>query len=218
MHTGATIRDMPLLPFIKKVHEHDDVYTFFFEKPTKMKHKAGQHGLFSLVGPYRPHPFSLSSAPDEAFVSFTTRIRQGSRFKQQLLQLKAGDSIHFLGPIMNFTFKEGAKKYVLLAQGVGITPFRSMLVQAHSQKLPVKITVIYVNNQAHTFQSLIESYADTAFFPANSNEFRSLVEQQNPSNLFYISGSPAFIRSTKKLLRNIGVTASHIKADSFLGY
>lgn len=209
---------MPNLSFVKKIHEHDDIYTFYFEKPKHLNHTAGQHGLFILPGLYRPHPFSLSSAPEEEFVTFTTHIRETSRYKQRLMQLKPGNTIILLGPILNFTLPQNAKDIVFLAQGIGITPFRSMLVHAHEAKLPVDITLIHVDKTPHTFEAVIKDYARQAYFPITADDFRNLLTKQPSKSTFYLSGSPTFVRSTKEALKAHGVVQMNIKTDSFLGY
>ena len=206
------------LKFVKKQLETGDIYTFYFSLPKNLNHKAGQHGLFILPGLYRPHPFTLSSSPDEEFVTVSTHVNTGSRYKQKLMSMKDGDSIFMLGPILNFTFDKLATKYVLLSQGIGITPFRSMLVHAHAKAMPVTTTLIHVDSNEHAFRQLTEQYATTAFYPAGVEEFQAQVKAQDIDQLFYISGSPRFVSATRELLLKQNVKAHNIRTDSFLGY
>lgn len=209
---------MPLLTFVKKIHEHDDVYSFIFEKPKSFRYNAGQHGIFFLLGLYRPHPFSLTSAPHQDFISVATKIREGSRFKQKMMHLKAGESVYFMGPVMNFTFDKKHHDHVFLAQGIGITPFHSMLLHAHETKLTDSITTIHVSNGEPTFKAITEEYSTSAFFPTSADEFQKIVATQNSSSMFYLSGSPKFIKSTVKALHQNGVSFRNMKYDLFLGY
>lgn len=209
---------MPVLSFVDKVHEGGDVYTFRFKKPEHIRHKAGQHGLFVLPGFYRPHPFTLSSSPEEGFVSFSTRIREGSAFKQRIMEFKPGNKIFLFGPLLNFTFHEGIGEYIFLAQGIGVTPFRSMLVHAHETKLPVKTTLIHVDSGVHTFKDITIEYATNAFYPTTPEEFREVTLEQDLRKTFYISGSPKFVKATKLFLKENGVERKNIRTDSFLGY
>lgn len=206
------------LTFIDKIHEHDDVYSFRFEKPKHFSYKAGQHSIFFLANMSRPHPFSITSAPHDDYLSFATHVRKGSRFKQYLSKLKKGDKIWMFGPILNFTFKKGANEHVLLAQGIGITPFRSMLTHAEHASLSDSITLIHVASDAHTFKGVTKNTKATTYYPKNSSEFHEILVQQNPTSVFYISGTPKFTRSAKIALRELGVKPRHIKTDSFLGY
>lgn len=206
------------LTFVKKQPETDDIFTFYFSTPHTVKHIAGQHGLFVLPGLYRPHPFTLSSAPEEEYVTFSTHTGTGSRYKQRLMQLQTGDSMYMVGPLLKFTLAPTVSSYVFLAQGIGITPFRSMLVHAHTRKLPITTTLIHVDNKGHTFKDLTERYATHAYYPTTPDTFRALVHTQDAAQTFYLSGSPGFVRATKKLLRDRGVEKHHIRTDSFLGY
>lgn len=212
------MRVITTLSFTTKKHETDDIYTFYFTPKRPIKHKAGQHGLFILPGLYRPHPFTLSSSPEEDYVAFSTHVETGSRFKKRLLQLKRGDKMSLMGPILNFTLQPDETNYVFLAQGVGITPFRSMLVHANNEKLDINTTLIHVDKSEHSFKPLTRKLATHAHYPKSSQEFKFYVNDTNAESLFYISGSPKFNRQTKKYLIEMGVPKNRIKADSFLGY
>lgn len=207
------------LSFIRKEQEHDDVYTFYFARPKNLKFKAGQHGVFIPFGVYRPHPFSISSSPvEENWIAFSTHIASNSRYKRKLMSLSIGDTVLFLGPLLNFTYRTNARKYVFLAQGIGVTPFRSMLVSAHAAALPLHTTLVHVDSTTHSFRKTTQLYASKSYYPTTADAFRKIVKQQDTNQLFYISGSPSFIRSTRKLLKDQGVTAGNIVTDSFLGY
>ncbi len=208
---------MPSLTFIKKVHEHDNVYSFYFNKPKGLTYKAGQHGVFFLPGLYRPHPFSLTSAPHHDSISFATKVRSGSRFKQKLLNLKAGDSIYMFGPILNFTFDSRYNSHVFLAQGIGITPFHSMLSHAQHINSPDKITLIHVSKDGHTFQETTSKHKAATHFPTSSADFKVHLLKQDTESVFYLSGSSQFISATKNTLKELGIPSSRIKTDLFLG-
>lgn len=212
------MRAFTQLSFTKKKHETGDIYTFYFTPKKPLKHKAGQHGLFILPGLYRPHPFTLSSAPDEDYVTISTHIDTGSRYKKRLMNLKRGDKMQLVGPILDFTIQPNETNHVFLAQGIGITPFRSMLVDAHNEKLPIKTTLIHVDKSDHAFQSITRKTATHAHYPKSSQEFNFYMNDLDTSSLFYISGSPHFIRQTRKYLLEMGVASNRIKSDLFFGY
>jgi ferredoxin-NADP reductase len=207
------------LRFIEKAHENGDIYTFHFKPARPLKHRAGEHGVFFLPGFRGVHIFSLSSSPDED-VAISTHARKESRYKQRLMNLKAGESMWVLGPILNFTYRPGAKHLVFLAQGIGITPFRSMLVYARAHDMDIHTTLIHVDGGGHTFAPLTRRLASLAHFPTNPEEFTAFVQEatKDKDALFYLSGSPRFVRATKKTLRGLGVNWRRVKADTFLGY
>lgn len=218
MYKNISMSFLHVMIFIDKVHEGGDIYTFNFKKPKDFNYKAGQHGLWIQASFTRPHPFTLSSSPEEEYVSFSTHIRLGSRYKQKLASLTAGDKMYLLGPILDFSFKDDVHEYVFLAQGIGITPFRSMLLHAKDSILPVTTTLIHVENEPHTFRQLTSSCATVSHYPTTPGEFQGLVKDQSKKATYYISGSPGFISSVKELLSEQGIDKNHIKTDSFLGY
>lgn len=218
MHIAGFFRATKL-KFIKKQHEGGDTYTFFFTPSRPLKHIAGQHGVFFLPGLRGVHIFSLSSAPEEQYATFSTHVRKGSRYKQHLDALQPGESMRMLGPVLDFTFKKDAKDYIFLAQGIGITPFRSMLVHANSVKLPIATTLIHVDSTAHTFQEQTQALASQSYYPTNPEEFTKYIKEAlNTGALYYLSGAPKFVRTTKQTLRSLGVEKSRIRSDTFLGY
>ncbi len=206
------------LSFTTKKHETDDIYTFYFTPKKPLKHTAGQHGLFILPGLYRPHPFTLSSAPDEDYVTISTHIDTGSRYKKRLMDLKRGDKLSLVGPMLTFTLQPDEPTYTFLAQGVGITPFRSMLVYADSEKLNLSTTLIHIDKSKHSFKPLTRKLATKAHYPKSSQEFKYYLNDVDTKSLFYISGSPKFTRETRRALTEMGVPLNRIKVDSFLGY
>jgi len=218
MHIAGFLRGTGLT-FVEKKQEAGDIYTFYFTPKRPLKHIAGQHGLFILPGFKGLHIFSLSSAPEEQYVSFSTHVRQGSAYKQQLATLKAGDHMTLLGPVLDFVFQKDTTEYVFLAQGIGITPFRSLLVHAKHTALPVKTTLIHVDGYAHTFKDETVTLASDAHFPTNPEEFTSAVTTTlNKKALYYLSGSPGFVKATTQTLLSLGIEKAHIKTDKFLGY
>ncbi len=207
------------LNFVKKQHEHGDVYTFYFSPSKPLKHIAGQHGLFVLSGLKGVHIFSLSSAPEEPHVAFTTHVRKGSSYKQRLNALKPGDHLTLWGPVLDFILRKNVAGYVFLAQGIGITPFRSMLVHANKAKLPIKTVLIHADNTTHTFRDLTEKLATDTYYVSGREAFeQAIVDSLGAEALYYLSGSPKFIRATKRTLKLRGIKRSCIKTDSFLGY
>lgn len=210
------------ITFVDKHHEHDDVYTFSFQSNKPLHHIAGQHGIFILPKFKGIHIFSLASAPDEDNVMIGTHVRQESKYKQTLAALQPGDTMMLLGPVLNFTLSKKPGNVVLLAQGIGITPFRSMLVHKQSAKLLTNATLIHVDSGEHTFQSLTEQSADTSFYPTSPKEFTQkvteIVQQKGTDATYYISGSPRFVNATKQTLRVLGIPLRLMKKDGFFGY
>ena len=212
------------MTFVSKKHEKDDVYSFYFHPHKKLHHKAGQHGLLIL-----PHfrsglslkPFSLASAPEDIEVMIGTHVHASSTYKQALDDLKPGDIVRFYGPIRRFTLDKKVGQVVFLAQGIGITPFRSLLRHAHNQQLNIRSTLIHVERENHIYREETEQLSSVAHFPTDPEMFNACLLktiQEQPEATYFLSGAPSFIKSVRSILLTQGITTQHIKQDSFLGY
>jgi len=210
------------ISFVEKTNEHNDVHTFAFASEKKLHHIAGQHGIFILPKFKGIHIFSLASAPEEKNILIGTHAREGSHYKTTLSALKSGDTMTLVGPVMNFILDKRIKNVVFLAQGIGITPFRSILMHKKLTGLSVNCTLIHVDSQEHTYREISENIADITYYPVNPEEFTqnvtSVVSQQDAGTAYYVSGSPRFVKATKQTLQNLGVAKRSIKKDGFLGY
>jgi glycine betaine catabolism B len=196
-----------------------DVTSFSFSHKRRFGFRAGQHGLL-IIPKGGMKPFSIASSPAEETIMIGTRLSSGSKFKLALAALKPGDRVRFLAPLMNFTTAGTGRELVFLAQGVGITPIRSILLDITDRGLGKKTTIVHVGHD-HAFRAETERLADKAVYPSTSGSFRTAVltaTEDSPSATFMISGAPAFVKSTATLLRDRRVAVGQIKSDTMLGY
>lgn len=101
-------------------------------------------------------PFSISSSPnDQNHLQFTLKVF--GNYTTLVSQLKANDPVTIAGPYGSFIFDERAEReLVLIAGGIGITPFISMIRYATEKQLPQLITLIYSSRQYATTPFLDE--------------------------------------------------------------
>lgn len=111
------------------------------KKPEGFIYKPGQFCFISFYkkGLKTPHPFTISSSPDEENLVFT--IKSSGKFTNRIVELKKGDRIKIDGPYGIFTFRK--KDSILIAGGVGITPFRSILADKMNFIKVNKVKLIY---------------------------------------------------------------------------
>ena len=69
----------------------------------------------------------------------------GSALKRSLAEAPLGTPVSIFGPAGDFTLGPDPTPLVFIAGGIGITPFRSMLLDAVARGLPYRITLIYSN-------------------------------------------------------------------------
>ena len=125
---------------------------------------GGEAGQFYLLRPltisqwYRPHPFSISAAPNDKFVRFTIGDRGDDT---SLLQhIKPGTPVLLEGPYGVFTEDRRTKEnVVLIASGIGIPPIRALAESMAAR--PGDVTIIYrVRNEQDA--SLLEEISEIA--------------------------------------------------------
>lgn len=207
------------LTFVQMRQEDGGVHSFTFTPDRPVPSVAGQHGFLSLPG-VGMKPFSLASAPEDPEVVIGTRLQSQSKYKLALAALTPGARASLRGPIFNFTLRGAPHQVVFLAQGVGITPFRSLLRHISATGLDKRTTLIHIG-QGHPYRAETEAIASSAAYPSDREDFRFQVEQtatSQPDARYYISGGRDFLATTANLLAEHGISKKQLKKDKFLGY
>jgi ferredoxin-NADP reductase len=206
------------MTFVSSSTEHGGVTSLSFRPKHPLRFRAGQHGLL-IVRRGGVKPFSIASSPSQDLVMIGTRLSSGSKFKLALAALQPGDTVRFFGPLMNFTADRASTDVVFLAQGVGITPIRSMLLDITQRRVEKSTTLVHVGTD-HPFRIETEALANRALYPSDAETFRTQlaeVAEDHKSATFMISGAPAFVTSTQALLQDHAIPAGQIKLDSMRG-
>lgn len=236
----------PVLRLKEKNKIAPDIYDFVFARGKGFAYVPGQYmewtlGHDSPDGRGNRRYFTLASAPTEKNIRLGIKIdHSSSSFKKALLEMQTGDEVvagqlggDFVLP------KNPRQKIVMIAGGVGVTPFRSMikyLLDTHQRR---PITLFYANRSINDIIykdifdraqhelgiQIVYTVTDTATLPsywtgATGRITPELIRQTVPdyqSCLFYISGPRSMVDSFKESLSQMKVPASRIKTDYFVG-
>lgn len=184
--------------------------------------------------------FSIASPPGVAPLLFATRLTD-SAFKRTLGEIPLGSALDLDGPYGSFTLHHNAARpAVLLAGGIGITPFRSIIADATRRKLPHHITLLFSNTSASAAPFLDDLQAcarenpnftlaptitegvpgepwsfetgriDAAFVKARVKEPAAAV--------FYIAGPAGFVGAMAAIATDIGADPDAVRSEEFPGY
>ena len=129
----------------KVVRESSDSVSVYIggQKLDKLGGQAGQFYMLRILTPkqwWRPHPFSISAAPNTEFVRFTIGARGDDT--EMMQHLKPGTRIALEGPYGVFTEERRTReKVVLVAAGIGAPPIRSLAESLAAR--PGDVTIIY---------------------------------------------------------------------------
>jgi ferredoxin-NADP reductase len=220
---------------------------FHFEKPKEFVFKAGQFGDFTLINPSQTdaegntRAFSFASAPYEDDIMIATRMRD-TAFKRALKTMGPGTEVTMDAPYGSLTLHNNARiPAVFLTGGIGITPVRSIILQAANDKLRHRIFVFDCNRRPEDAPFLDELSEVQAKNP--NCLFVGIMTQIEKSNskwrgetgyiskemlmkyaddltlpIYYISGPRRMVAAMRKTLNESGVNDDNIRTEEFSGY
>jgi len=120
------------LKVVKVEKENEDTTSIYFTGPDMERFKNRKPGQYASIRVFKdgawsaPHPFTLSNAPNEETLRMT--IKKSGAFTSSIPEIQPGTPIQCSGPYGQFCKDIGAsKEVVMIAGGVGITPFLSVL-------------------------------------------------------------------------------------------
>ena len=237
--------------FMAKLKSRQEVaagtMAFCFAKPPGWTFVAGQFIDMTLVAPPETDTegntrgFSIASAPFEDVIMVATRLRD-TAFKRVLKALPLGTAVKIEGPFGDLRLhKDADRPAVVLSGGIGITPFRSILLQAAHDKRSQRIFFFDGNRRPEDAPFLTEMQAlalqDThfTFIPTMSEMEKShlpwggergLIDQQMLSRhlsgltsaTYYLTGPPGMVRGLRTILTASGVDDDDIRTEEFTGY
>ncbi|MGH7157196.1 MAG: ferredoxin--NADP reductase, partial [Candidatus Saccharimonadales bacterium] len=221
------------LKFIRKIKEAEGIYSYIFSLPPKFSFAAGQYMEWTIAhnktdSRGNRRYFTLSSSPTEPGVMITVKHSpKASSFKQRLDELKTGDTIlaaHLAG---NFTLpKDASKKITLLAGGVGITPFRSMVKSLLDKQERRDVALMYSlsSPQEAAFINLFkraEAIGLKTAYVTNGYIDKPKISSFLPDykeRTYYVSGPYGFVQAMEQTLLKMGISSSRITTDYFPGY
>jgi ferredoxin-NADP reductase/Na+-translocating ferredoxin:NAD+ oxidoreductase RnfD subunit len=213
------------------------------ERPIKFR--PGQYMQFML-----PHDkpdsrgtrryFSIASAPSEGTIMLATKLPdQPSSFKNHLKDLQKDEIILSSSLDGDFLLPKDEKiPLVLVAGGVGIAPFRSMVKELIHQNSRRDITLLYAVNEidemgfTEVFDEAEEKIGLKTIYVVQNNAPASwtgkigrlspaLVRGSIPdyeNKTYFISGPDPMVRYAEKMFKDMGIRRRQIKTDYFPGY
>lgn len=220
---------------------------FHFAKPSGFEYRAGQSIDLTLLNPPETdgegntRAFSLASAPFDRDLMIATRMRD-TAFKRVLGKASPGLEVRIDGPSGSFVLHRKAERAaVLLAGGIGITPFLSMIRQAAYEQASHQIYLFYSNRRPEdcpflevlaetakqnprfhliaTMTKMKDSHRDwtgETGFVSKEMLRKHLPAIQGP--IFYLAGPPAMVAAMRSILAAAQVDEDDIRTEEFSGY
>lgn len=247
MHTAPS----PLAwQILRIVQETPDIRTFRLEIPpgTAFSFLPGQHIIVtaSLWSPKRQKPvpvhraFSISSSPLEVeagYIEFSARRYPGGRMTAWLHgEVREGDTLRVAGPYGEFVLREEEwDEVVLVAGGIGVAPFRSMIRYIFGKGLPISVHLYYsartpedfafrdewdhlAQVHPHQFQVVYTVTRDPEGWPGRMGRIQAawlepFVTRSRTG--FFLCGPEALIEDLSRDLERMGVAPERIRWEKW---
>ena len=217
-----------------------DVTSYRFPRPEELTYKAGQYFFITIKQDEKEltHHFSFSSSPTEKdFFEFTKKFTD-HEFSTALKATKVGDWARIDAPFGKFTFEGEYPKIAMLAGGIGITPFFSIIKNTTDRRLSTQITLFYGcrSESDIAFRNELESLEREnknlkLVFIVNQPSFQwkgetgvitaEIIRKYLPdykNNMFYACGPPPMVVAIEKLFAGMGIQKEDLKLEYFTGY
>jgi len=206
---------------------------FRFAKPPGMTFKAGQYLDLTLLSPPETddegnsRSYSICAAPDDEELAIATRLRN-SAFKRCLQKMPMGTGIQVEGPYGDFTLhRDPERPAVLLAGGIGVTPFRSM-VRQYVHRGSTRRILLARDNPNFTFVPTMSRPEGSRLpwdgevgrieFDLITRHLRDGADDATSSPIFYIAGPPGMVGDLRAMLTDADVSEDDIRIEEFSGY
>lgn len=212
--------------FVKSNDESGNIRTFVFDK-ADATWQAGQYqkwvlNRISSDDKAKTRWFTIASAPSEGELHISTRVTD-SDFKQTLNNLQPGDEIEANDLGGDFTWDDNSE-VVFVAGGIGVTPYRSMIVEHDKTNQPINATLLYFGRDENL--AFRDEFAEIANRHPEFNIKYIIGEHITAENILnhaddlndktlYLSGPEAMVDAVGEELKAKGV---NLKQDWFPGY
>ncbi len=186
---------------------------------------GGSHIVVVMRGAARVHrnPYSLLSSPHEldAYQIGVRRMeesRGGSHFMHD--QVTVGTRLEIAHPVNLFALDKIARKHVLIAGGIGITPFMAQLEDLHQGRVPYELHYCVRSPEHAAFLARLrerEGERVHVYYDSDGEaiDFDRLLAAQPLGTHVYVCGPAGMINRVTATAQSWGWPDSHIHWEQF---
>jgi len=186
---------------------------------------GGSHIIVVMRGAARMHrnPYSLLSSPRELDhyeigVRRMEESRGGSHFMHD--QVRVGSRLEIAHPVNLFALDKIARKHVLIAGGIGITPFLAQLEDLHDGAVPYELHYSVRSPEHAAFLTRLrerEGENVRMYYDSENQavDFDGLLSNQPLGTHVYVCGPAGLINKVIATAKSCGWPDSHVHWEQF---
>lgn len=243
---STSLKQRIILTLVKKEMIAKDTYELVFKPRILFRFTAGQYLEWMLPHEHPDlrgvrRYFTIASAPHEDVIRLGVKcvLPSVSTYKEHLINMKEGDVLFAGGLAGDFTLdKKPSQKLLFIAGGIGVTPFRSIIADLLEKNEHHDIVLVYSNKTPEEvayrdlFKEAEEKIGMKVVHLLGSGALEGAVWERGfltkeildthvpdlTERRVYISGPDAMVDNYSRLLKDSGVSETHITRDYFSGY
>jgi predicted ferric reductase len=216
-------------PIVDRVEvESDGVFSIYISGKDfyNLEIRAGQYFGFQFLGQHlwtQSHPFTVSKVPTNNELRITFKV-YGS-YTSYLSKIKPGTPVLLDGPRGNSTWERSRKpRTVMIAGGIGITPFRALLEAAPAGQDIVLLYCCHTQAEAPLLAELTatNTKAKVDIIPVFGDDLGRLTPEllarlvpDISTREAYLCGPDPLVFGTSNYLQTIGIKEKDIHTERF---
>jgi dimethylamine monooxygenase subunit B len=187
---------------------------------------GGSHVIvaMSIDGRIHRNPYSLMGSPEETdayyiAVRLQERSRGGSVYMHN--EVKVGDKLEITYPTNLFALEKKARKHLLVAGGIGITPFMSQIEDLIRTNAHYEMHYAYRSADHAAFTAKLKERCSERLHlyvesEGNKIDLPDLLSKQPLGTHVYVCGPNVMVVTLIETARALGWPENHIHSEQFL--
>nr|WP_273424530.1 PDR/VanB family oxidoreductase [Halomonas sp.] len=196
--------------------------TFVADEKPLPPFSAGSHVVVQMEGEGKRfrNAYSLISNPaDSSHYRIAVRLQERSRGGSQFMhgEFRPGDRLFISPPANMFLPDWQARHHILIAGGIGITPFLSYGYELEQRQASFEVHYVYRNAETGAFrEALTERFGNRLYcYSGERPDFYTLLGHQPLGTHVYVCGPEAMIQDVKATASALGWSPQRVHYDAF---
>lgn len=167
--------------------------------------------------------YSLLSDPEQPQqYGIAVRLQDESRGGSEYMhhQVRTGDVLRITPPANLFAPHWRARRHLLIAGGVGITPFLSYLPELQRRGADFELHYLFRSSQTGAYRTQLQAQLGEHFFAYDSDhdqrgDVAAILQRGTPGTHVYICGPQSLISAVNDAAATLGIAADYIHYEEF---